>query len=120
MYIGKVSTLTGASRKAILHYEEIGLLRHVGRSGSYRVYDQNHIVVISLIKRAQSLGIKLAELTPLVVAKEAQLSFPLDLANTLISSKREQIKTEIQQAKAKDLGLKALQKELQDAFSPSK
>ena len=119
MYIGKVTALTGASRKAILHYEEIGLLRHVGRSGSYRVYDQNHIVVISLIKRAQSLGIILAELTPLVVAKEAQQSFPLTLADELIESKIEQIKTEIQQAKIKEAGLKALQKELQKVFSDS-
>ncbi|MGJ8645908.1 MAG: MerR family transcriptional regulator [Marinomonas colpomeniae] len=117
MYIGKVSQLTGASRKAILHYEEIGLLRHVKRSGSYRVYDQNHIVVISLIKRAQSLGIKLAELMPLVVAKEAQQSFPLDLANDLITSKRDQIKAEQQALRAKDSGLKSLQAELQKVFS---
>ncbi|GAB3487172.1 MerR family transcriptional regulator [Marinomonas epiphytica] len=117
MYIGKVTTLTGASRKAILHYEEIGLLRHVKRSGSYRVYDQNHIVVISLIKRAQSLGIKLAELTPLILAKEAQQSFPLDLANDLINTKRAQIKAEQQALKAKDKGLKSLQTELQKVFS---
>ncbi|MEP0071538.1 MAG: MerR family transcriptional regulator [Marinomonas sp.] len=117
MYIGKISQLTGASRKAILHYEDIGLLRHVKRSGSYRVYDQNHIVVISLIKRAQSLGIKLAELTPLVIAKEAQQSFPLDLANNLIATKRDQIKAEQTALKAKDSGLKSLQAELQKVFS---
>ena len=117
MYIGKVVTLTGASRKAILHYEEIGLLRNVSRSGSYRVYDQNHIVVISLIKRAQSLGIKLAELTPLVIAKETTQSFPIKLANELIESKIDQIKAEIQQAKMKEIGLIALQEELKEVFS---
>jgi MerR family copper efflux transcriptional regulator len=96
MYIGKVSTLTGASRKAIRHYEEIGLLRDIERLGSYRIYNEHHIVIIDMIKRAQALGFKLADIAPLVVTKHQGNRFPLEIAHQAIEKKRADIKLEIQ------------------------
>lgn len=117
MYIGQVSERTGASRKAIRLYEELGLLQDIVRSGNYRIYNEHHIVIISLIKKAQTLGFKLADIAPLVLAKHAENRFPLELANTAIEEKRAQVKLEIQKAKEVDLGLVALKKELQVLFS---
>ena len=62
MYIGKISKITGASIKAIRFYEEIGLLNKVKRSGPYRVYNEDHIILIQLILKAKSLGFKLSEI----------------------------------------------------------
>lgn len=64
MYIGKVSHLTGASERAIRLYEEMGLLK-VQRQGKYRVYTQQDVEFIQLIKQAQALGVQLSELVEL-------------------------------------------------------
>ena len=116
MYIGKVSKLTGASVKAIHHYERIGLLQGIVRSGSYRTYDEHHIVIISMIKRAQTMGFKLVDILPLVLAKHAGNRFPLEIAIDAIEKKREQIKLEIQKAREVDHDLSSLIKELHSLF----
>jgi len=116
MYIGKVSTLTGATRKAIRHYEEMGLLLGIERLGSYRVYNEHHILIIEMIKRAQTLGFKLADMVPLLVAKQPSGRFPLDIAHQAIEEKRAQIKLEIKQAKQLDKALVALKGELDHLF----
>ena len=95
MYIGKLSKLTGASPKAIRHYEQIGLLPNVSREGSYRVYQNEHIVFITMIKRAQILGFKLADIVPVVQAKHKDRRFPLMLSNQLIDKKRKEIQEQI-------------------------
>ena len=119
MYIGKVSTLTGASRKAIRHYEEIGLLPDIERSGNYRIYNEHHIVIIGMIKRAQTLGFKLSEIAPLVLSKHQENRFPLDIAHHAIDEKRAKIKLEIQQAEQLDKELVSLKNELENLFSAS-
>jgi len=119
MFIGKVSALTGASRKAIRHYEEIGLLANIERSGNYRIYNKHHIVIIGMIKRAQALGFKLAEIAPLVISKHQKHRFPLEIALQAIEEKRTKIKSEIQQAKQLDKALASLKSELDHLFSDS-
>ena len=41
IFIGEASKLSGASVKAIRHYENIGLLPNLGRSGSYRTFTKH-------------------------------------------------------------------------------
>jgi len=117
MYIGKVSALTGASRKAIRHYEELGLLLDIGRSGSYRIYNDHHVVIISMIKSAQKLGFKLSDIAPLVLTKHSTNEFPLELANQSIDEKRAQLKHDIQQAQKLDQELSVLKRDLSVLFS---
>lgn len=62
MKISQVSRLTGASPKAIRHYEEIGLLTDIQRQGSYRVYSNRHVNLVRLIRIAQSMGFRLSEM----------------------------------------------------------
>lgn len=62
MKIGEVVRQTGASQKAIRHYENIGLLTEIQRMGSYRRYSQQDINRIRLIRTAQQMGFRLSEL----------------------------------------------------------
>lgn len=118
MYIGKISNLTGASRRAIRHYEALALIHPPERVGSYRVYDDHHIIVINLIRRAQSLGFKLSELVPILEAKRVENAFPLEIAFASIDEKRHELKRQIDKAKETDKALKALKLELAEVFNP--
>lgn len=66
LYIGRVAELTGATRKAIRHYESLGLLPQVARTGNYRVYSERDVFLVHMIKHAQSFGFSLAELLALI------------------------------------------------------
>lgn len=52
MFIGEVAARSGATIKAIRHYEAIGLLPKVKRSGRYLIYTDNHVSQIKLVKCA--------------------------------------------------------------------
>lgn len=62
MNIGELARLTGASPKAIRHYEALGLLGKVARRGRYRVYGPRELMRVQLIRQSQQLGFRLAEL----------------------------------------------------------
>jgi DNA-binding transcriptional MerR regulator len=119
MYIGELSKRTGASQKAIRHYEEIGILANIERAGKYRVYDEHHVTIVSMVKRAQGMGFKLADIAPIVHKKHKENSFPLAFAEYVIQEKREHIKAEIAQAKQLDAELATLAVELKELFSGS-
>lgn len=70
MHIGELASRTGASAKAIRLYEEQGLLGPVPRQGVYRVYGERHLQQVLLIRQAQSVGFRLAELHPLLAGGE--------------------------------------------------
>ena len=114
MYIGKLSELTGVSRKAIRNYEKIGLIPAPSRNGTYRVYDQNHVFLISAIKRARSLGFKLSELVPLYSAKREMEQFPVEIARDTIDRKIEELKNQINQARYRERELHKLRRQLNE------
>ncbi|WP_421418384.1 MerR family transcriptional regulator [Pseudoalteromonas lipolytica] len=64
MYINEASKLSGATQRAIRLYESVGLLT-VSRVGKYRVYNQENIYLIKLIKEAQTLGVALSDMVAL-------------------------------------------------------
>ncbi|MGH8466155.1 MAG: MerR family transcriptional regulator [Pseudomonas sp.] len=66
MYIGKAAQLSGATIKCIRHYEMIGLLPAPRRQGSYRIYDEQSVALVSLIKCAQKLGFSLKQMRAMV------------------------------------------------------
>lgn len=60
--VAEVGRLTGATRKALRHYEEVGLVRPARRTDAgYRLYDQEALRRIHLVNRAKLLGLSLAE-----------------------------------------------------------
>lgn len=102
MYIGKVAELTGASRKAIRLYEALGLLPPPERAGNYRIYTPHHLIIVSMIKRAQAVGFKLAELAPLMEHKRLGAAFPVEFARAAIDEKRGEIQDSIARLQAMD------------------
>lgn len=61
--IGPIAKESGVPIKTIRYYEELGLLQAVDRTeGGYRLFDASVFDRLSFIKRAQSLGLSLAEI----------------------------------------------------------
>lgn len=61
--IGSVAKESGLPIKTIRYYDELGLLKTFGRTeGGYRLFDASVFNRLSFIKRAQSLGLSLAEI----------------------------------------------------------
>ncbi len=87
MYIGHVSKLTGATPKAIRLYERMGLIPTPHRKGRYRVYTDRDVQLITVIKRAQSFGFRLAEMKELVRGLSSCDDFPWERAAVLFTRK---------------------------------
>lgn len=112
LYIGKLAELSGASRKAIRHYEALGLLPPAVRKGNYRVYTERDVFLVHVIKHAQSFDFSLAELRELVAAIAEKPRFPLKLAITLVERKRAALRRQIADIRAIDKGLAQLVREM--------
>ncbi|ODC05299.1 MerR family transcriptional regulator [Terasakiispira papahanaumokuakeensis] len=91
MLIGEASKKSGATQRAIRLYESLGLLK-VSRSGKYRVYSQDNISLIKIIKEAQTLGITLADL---VALKGDQDDFDWHLVSEFLVQKQEAVDASI-------------------------
>ena len=60
--VAQVGRLTGLSRKALRHYEELGLVNPATRTDAgYRLYDSEALRRIELVNRAKVLGLRLSE-----------------------------------------------------------
>jgi DNA-binding transcriptional MerR regulator len=60
--IGAVAKKSGLPVKTIRYYDEIGLLKTAGRTeGGYRLFAEDVFTRLGFIRRAQSLGLTLAE-----------------------------------------------------------
>lgn len=110
MRIGELAKLAGASPKAIRLYEQQGLLPIVPRSGTYRQYNNDHLTQVIFIKRAQTLGFKLAELSKL---KPSQSGFDWQHVSQLLQLKLEQTEQHIHQLTHQQTALKTMLQELE-------
>lgn len=117
MLIGRLSELTGATRKAIRHYESIGLIPEPKRKGSYRIYSDHDAMVIGMILRAKNLGFSLIELKELVSKKNAEEKLPMELVCSLIDSKVSELQQEIEERLLKEHNLKTLKIDLIKKFT---
>lgn len=112
MRIGEVSSLTGVSRKTLRFYEEKGLIPTTDRQGNYRIYNDHHVVIIHLIKRAQQVGFKLSELQELIQLKLSSGKFPIQFALEGIEQKRRVTQAEIRRVHQLDQDLVQLAEEV--------
>jgi MerR family transcriptional regulator, copper efflux regulator len=108
MYIGKVSKLTGATPKAIRHYEAIGLITPPRRIGKYRYYSDEDVKLIRLIKCAQTYGFQLSELSGIVKNAESFKKFPDEEFVVAIEKKQKKMQAEIDNLLALKKGLTEL------------
>lgn len=107
IFIGRVAEITGASRKAIRHYEAIGLLPPPKRRGTYRTYSGQQVFMVHVIRHAQSYGFTLDELRVLIGAINQHGGFPVDVGLDLVRLKRASVQRELEELHAHDkrLGL---------------
>ncbi|WP_081824606.1 MerR family transcriptional regulator [Pseudoalteromonas fuliginea] len=117
MLIGRVSELTGATRKAIRYYESIGLITLPNRKGSYRIYSNHDVMVISMICRAKTLGFSLGEIKDIVSKKTEEKKLPIDLIHLLIDKKISLLKQEIDEILLKNENLKQFKIDLVEEFT---
>jgi len=117
MLIGRVSELTGASRKAIRHYESIGLITPPSRKGNYRIYNDHDVMVIKMICRAKNLGFSLFEIKDLVSKKSEDKKLPIALAYQLINEKISTLNTEAQELQLKMQNLEQFKIDLAEQFT---
>lgn len=111
MYIGQVAEHTGLSRKAIRHYEALGLIQPK-RQGTYRIYTSHHLDILDIIKQAQALGFKLSELKPLLEEKLLTQRFPVERAYHEIDNKQHELETQITHIQTQLQALSQLKKNL--------
>jgi DNA-binding transcriptional MerR regulator len=60
--VAEIGRRTGLTRKALRHYEELGLVEPAARTDAgYRLYDDEALRRIELVNRAKVLGLRLSE-----------------------------------------------------------
>jgi len=116
LYIGKVAQMAGASRKAIRLYESLGLLPAPRRKGHYRVYSEQDVFLVHMIKTAQSVGFTLSEMREMIKHKVRHKVFPLSLANELFEKKRNDLNQKIADLQELTTRLLALQELMNITF----
>lgn len=112
MYIGELSKRSGASRKAIYLYEQMGLIQKPMRKGSYRIYADVAVQQIQTIRCAQTLGFKLKELVEALASNNSDPRSSMALMLQQIELKRSAIHSQIETAQAQLLLLNQLETEL--------
>lgn len=115
MYIGDLSKRTGASRKAIYLYEELGLIPTPRRRGTYRVYAPEVIGMVETIRCAQTLGFTLRELAETLRGASTGQAPSLDDIVEQIDRKRRTLQAQIDAAKTRIGQLNDLRQRLIDA-----
>jgi DNA-binding transcriptional MerR regulator len=71
MQIGDVADRTGLSLRTIRHYEEVGLLPEAQRSaGGFRLYTDDAVARLMLIKRMKPLDFSLDEMRDLIEVRD--------------------------------------------------
>lgn len=106
--IGSVAKKSGVPIKTIRYYEELGLLKAVGRTeGGYRLFDGDIFTRLSFIKRAQSLGLSLAEIKEFLEVHD-QGDLPCDQVRAKLQDKVADIDQQIYQLQILKLELQGL------------
>ena len=113
MYIGEIARLAGTSPKALRHYEALGLLGDVRRSGAYRVYTQQDLAQVKLIRQAQTLGFRLAELLPILAGDATDWA----ALSQHIAAKRAQLQRDIARLRQLDAQLVDIDVEIHDCLA---
>ena len=110
MYIGELAKRAGATPKAIRLYESMGLLGEVGRLGAYRIYNEAQVAQVRLIKQAQTLGFRLADVVPAMQDGRVEPNWALLIEQ--VELRRHEIKEEIARLQRLDVTLQEIKLEI--------
>ena len=106
--IGSVAKESGVPIKTIRYYEELGLLKTSGRTeGGFRIFSPDVLARLNFIKRAQRLGLSLAEIKDFLDIHDRG-ELPCEHVQIKLSEKISQIEQQIQQLQILKLELQGL------------
>lgn len=106
--IGSVAKESGLPIKTIRYYDELGLLKTLGRTeGNYRLFNSDVFSRLRFIKRAQGLGLSLLEIKEFLEVHD-QGDLPCDHIKVKLEDKLSQIEQQIQQLQILKQELKGL------------
>jgi MerR family transcriptional regulator, copper efflux regulator len=106
--IGWVAKESGVPIKTIRYYEELGLLKTSGRTeGGFRIFSSDVLARLNFIKRAQRLGLSLAEIKDFLDIHDRG-ELPCEHVQIKLSDKISEIEQQIQQLQILKLELKGL------------
>lgn len=72
MHIGELAERTGLSLRTIRHYDEVGILPATARTeGGFRVYTEDDLERLMVIRRMKPLGFTLEEMADLLAVVDA-------------------------------------------------
>jgi MerR family redox-sensitive transcriptional activator SoxR len=94
MRIGELALRTGATPKAVRYYERLGFVKSRRTPSDYRDFDNTAIDVISTIRSAQRLGVKLSEMDEIIALIRDQMR-PCASVRAVISAKRREVRERI-------------------------
>lgn len=109
MRISEVARRSGASQKAIRLYEARGLLATVPRINRYRHYSDHDLNMVLLIRQAQALGFRLADVAAL---RRADGSIDWAGVNALLAARQHAVRAEVQRLQLLDTALHRLRDEV--------
>jgi len=79
LHIGAVATRTELSLRTLRHYDEVGLVRPSARSeGGFRLYTEDDVERLLLVRRMKPLGFTLEEMAELLEITDALQAGTLD------------------------------------------
>lgn len=108
--IGTVARESGIPIKTIRYYEELGLLKTVGRTeGGFRLFSTDVFTRLNFIKRAQHLGMSLSEIHEFLEVHD-QGDLPCERVQQALKGKLSDIDRQIQQ-------LQILKQELEELLA---
>ncbi len=113
--IGEVSKQTGAAVGALRYYEGLGLLESRRGENGYRYYLPAAVRQVKFIKKAQSLGFSLEDISE-VLNVHQQGDIPCDLVRSILQEKIEKLEAQIREMKIFKEGLE----HYQDSWADSK
>ncbi|GEM_PF-508782 len=97
--IGEVSKLTGISKRALQIYDEQGLLVPSRTDSEYRLYSDDDLVVLFLIKLLKQLGYKLKEIKQIMESPDFDVQASLDAQIKMLEQKKRELECQIMLAK---------------------
>ncbi len=75
MRIGELARLAGVNPRTLRYYERIGLLTPTSRTqAGYRVYSPGDADRLAFIRRAQSVGLSLAEIADIIALRDTGMA----------------------------------------------
>jgi len=102
--IGEVSKKTGVAVGALRYYETLGLLTSERGENSYRYYSPEAVRQVQFVKKAQSLGFTLEDISEVLTAHQKG-DVPCDLVQSILQEKIEKLETQIKEMKVFKRGL---------------